>query len=95
MHERRVKLKPKKCRLLKREVDYLRQLVSAAGYRLNHSNVEAVRTLKKNKPSTAGEVRRSLGLLGATAGIPRTLLGLPTHSSSYCRQFSEDVAKST
>ena len=64
LHEHGVKLKPKKSRLLKRKVNYLGQLVSAAGCRLDHSNVEAVRTLKKNKPNTAGEVRRSLGLLG-------------------------------
>ena len=59
-----VKLKPKKCRLFKREVNYLGQVISAAGYRLDHSNVEAVRTLKDSKPSTVGEVRRLLGLLG-------------------------------
>ena len=38
--------------------------MSAAGYRLDHSNVKAVRTLKDSKPSTVGEVRRLLGLLG-------------------------------
>ena len=64
LREHGVKLKPTKCRLLKREVNYLGQIVSAAGYRLDHSNVEAVRTLKDSKPSTVGEVRRLLGLLG-------------------------------
>ena len=64
LREHGVKLKPKKCRLFKREVNYLGQIVSAAGYRLDHSNVEAVRTLKDSKPSTVGEVRRLLGLLG-------------------------------
>ena len=48
----------------KREVNYLGQIVSAAGYRLDHSNVEAVRTLKDSKPSTVGQVKRLLGLLG-------------------------------
>ena len=58
LREHGVKLKPKKCRLFKREVKYLGQIVPAAGYRLEHSNVEAVRTLKDSKPSTVGEVRR-------------------------------------
>ena len=49
---------------LKREVNYLGQIVSAAGYRLDPSNVEAVSTLKDNKPGTVGGVRKLLGLLG-------------------------------
>ena len=76
LREHGVKLKPKKCILFKREVNYLGHIVSAAGYSLDHSNVEAVRSLKDSKPSTVGEVRRLLGLLGS-----------PTHSSSYCRQL--------
>ena len=64
LREHGFKLKQKKCRLFKQEVNYLGQIVSAAGYRLDHSNVEAVRTLKDSKPSTVGEVRRLLGLLG-------------------------------
>ena len=64
LREHGVNLKPKKCRLFKREVNYLGQIVLAAGYRLDHSNVEAVRTLRDGNPSTVGEVRRLLGLLG-------------------------------
>ena len=38
-------LTPKKCRLSKREVNYLEQIVTAAGYRLGDSNAEEFRTL--------------------------------------------------
>lgn len=58
LRERGVKLKQKKCRLFKREVNYLGQILSAAGYRRDPSNVEAVRTLKDSKPKTVGEVRK-------------------------------------
>ena len=40
-----ISLKPKKCRLSKREVNYLGQIASAAGYRLDDSDAEEVRTL--------------------------------------------------
>ena len=59
-----IKLKPTKCKLFKREVNYLGQIVSASGYRLDPANVEAVLSLKKSNPSTVGEVRKLLGLLG-------------------------------
>ena len=64
LREYGVKLKRKKCRLFKWEVNYLGQIVSASDYTLDHSNVEAVRTLKDSKPSTVGEVRRLLDVLG-------------------------------
>ncbi len=63
-HVNLFKLKPKKCRLFKRKVNYLGQIKSAAGYRLDPSSVEAIRTLKDNKPGTVGEVRKLLDLLG-------------------------------
>ena len=59
-----IKLKPTKCKLFKREVNYLGQIVSASGYRLDPANVETDLSLKKSNPSTVGEVRKLLGLLG-------------------------------
>ena len=44
-------------------MNYLGQIVSASGYRLDPANVEAVLSLKKSNPSTVGEVRKLLGLL--------------------------------
>ena len=40
LREHGAKLKPKTCRLFKREVNCLGQIVSAAGYGLDHSNVK-------------------------------------------------------
>lgn len=57
LHEHEVKLKPKKCRLFKCEVNYLRQIASAASYWQDPANVEAVRALKDSTSSTVGAVR--------------------------------------
>jgi len=73
-----VKLKPKK-----RRVNYLGRIMPAAGYKLHHSNVEGVRTLKDSKPCTVSGVKKLLGVLCTIAGISRTLLGFATHSSSF------------
>ena len=59
-----VKLRQEKCRFFEREVKYLGQIVSAAGYRPDTSNVEAIKVLKDSKPRSVGEVRKLLGLLG-------------------------------
>ena len=59
-----IKLKPKKWKLFKRELNYHGQIVSASGYRSDPANVEAVLSLKKSNPCTVGEVRKLLGRLG-------------------------------
>lgn len=59
-----IKLKPEKCNFFQREVNYLGQIVSAEGYRLNPEKTEAVRALKDSQPKTVGELRKLLGLLG-------------------------------
>ena len=60
----RIKLKAKKCKLFKKEVNYLGRIVSADGYRVDPSNIKAVLALKEAKPNTVGDVRKLLGLLG-------------------------------
>ena len=59
-----IKLKPEKCNFFQREVNYLGQIVSAEGYRLDPGKTEAVRALKDSEPKTIGELRKLLGLLG-------------------------------
>ena len=94
LREHGVKLKPKKCRLFKREVNYLGQIVSAAGYRLDHSNVEAVRTLKDSKPSTVGEVRRLLGLLCYYRRYIQDFARIAQHVFQLLQAAFKDGAKS-
>ena len=78
----------------KREVNYLGQIVSAAGYRIDHSNVEAVRTLKDSKPSTVGEVRRLLGLLGYYRRYIQNFARIAHPLFQLLQAASEGVAKS-
>jgi hypothetical protein len=59
-----VKLKPKKCNLFRREVHCLGRVVSAYGYKMDPTRVQAVLSLKNKQPKTVGEVRHLLGLLG-------------------------------
>ena len=59
-----IKLKVRKCKMLKKEVNYLGRIVSADGYRVDPSNVKAVLALKETNPKTVGGVRKLLGLLG-------------------------------
>ena len=43
---------------IRREVRYLRRIVSAGGYRLDLKNVQAFTELAKQKPRTLGDIRR-------------------------------------
>ena len=58
-----VKLKPCKCSLFKREVQFLGRIVSGDGYRMDPGCVRAVEKLKEQIPKTVGEVRQLAGIL--------------------------------
>ena len=62
--ENGVKLKPRKCKLFRKEVSFLGRVVSADGYKLDPSSIAPVLNLAKNPPKTVGEVRQITGLLG-------------------------------
>ena len=64
LREHGIKLKAGKCKVFKKEVNYLGRIVSADGYRVDPSSVKAVLTLKETNPKTFGDVRKLLGLLG-------------------------------
>ena len=95
LREHGVEVKSNKCRLFKREVNYLGQIVSVAGYRLDHSDVEADRTVKDDKPSTVKEVRRLLGLLGYYRRYIQKFARVAHPLFQLLQAASEDVAKST
>ena len=59
-----IKLKQEKCKLFQREVNYLGQIVSSESYRPDPSKIRAVTALKNSTPTTVGEVRKLLGLVG-------------------------------
>ena len=94
LREHGVKLKPKKCRLFKREFNYLGQIVSESGYRLNPSNVEAVRTLRDCKPSTVDEMRRLQGLLGYYRRYIQDFARIAHPLFQLLQAASEDMTKS-
>ena len=64
LRENGVKLKPKKCKLFRKEVSFLERVVYADGYKLDPSGIAPVLNLAKNPSKTVGEVRQIIGLLG-------------------------------
>ena len=64
LREKGVKLKARKCKLFKHEVNYLGRIASPEGYRIDPSNVKAVQELKNSVPKQVGDIRKLLGLLG-------------------------------
>ena len=63
LREHGVKLKPRKCKLFKREVTFLGRVVSEEGYKLDPSSIKPVLALKDSPPKTINEVRKLMGFL--------------------------------
>ena len=63
IREHGVKLKPKKCKLFRREVNFLGRVVSAEGYKFNPATIAPVLNLAKTSPKMVGQVRQIVGLL--------------------------------
>ena len=59
-----IKLKASKTKLFQREVMYLGRIVNENGYTMDTSNIEAVKLFLDQPPSTVGELRRLLGMMG-------------------------------
>ena len=64
LREHGVKLKRRKCKLFKREVNFLGRVVSAEGCKLDLVTMAPVLNLAKTPPKTVGQVRQVVGLLG-------------------------------
>ncbi|KAL0152667.1 hypothetical protein M9458_052390, partial [Cirrhinus mrigala] len=64
LREHGVKLRPKKCELIKRQVRYVGHLVTSEGIQVDPKDLEAVLQWKEREPKNVGEVRALLGFLG-------------------------------
>ena len=59
-----IKLKPSKCNLFKKKIKYLGRIVTSEGYSMDPDNSIAVEKFKTDPPTTVGELRRLMGMLG-------------------------------
>ena len=64
LREYGVKLKPRKCKLFHKEVNFLGGIVSEEGYKLVSESIKPILNLQNFTPKTVGDVRRLVGLLG-------------------------------
>lgn len=70
-----VKLTPCKCELFKRNVRFLRKMVSGEGYTVVPKDLAPIQALKERRPATVGELRQ--------------ILGLVSYYRSYIKDFSK------
>ena len=63
LREHGVKLKPRRCSLFKRDVQFLGRVVSGDGYRMDPGCGQDIEKLKEVTPNTVGEVRQLAGIL--------------------------------
>ena len=64
LREHGVKVKPRKCNMFRKEVNFLGRIISPDGYKLDPDSIKPILHLQKLTPKTVGDVRRLLGLLG-------------------------------
>ena len=64
LREYGVKLKPRKCKLFHKEVNFLERIVSETGYKLDSESIKPILILQKLTQKKVGDVRRLVGLLG-------------------------------
>ena len=64
LREHGVKLKPRKCNMFRKEVNFLGRIISLEGYKLDPESIKPILHLQKSTPKTVGDARRLLGLLG-------------------------------
>ena len=62
--EHGIKLKADKCSLFQSELTFLGRKITEEGYRMGTKNLEALNKFKSEPPTTVGELRRLLGMLG-------------------------------
>ena len=63
LRESDIKLKPRKCKMFRKQVQFLCRVVSEQGYTLDPKSIEAVTRLRSQTPQTVGDVRKLLGFL--------------------------------
>ena len=63
LREHGVELKPRKCKLFKREVTFLGRVMSEEGYKLDPSSIKPDLALKERPFKTVNEVRKLMGFL--------------------------------
>ena len=95
LEENGVKLKPRKCKLFRKEVSFLRRLVSAYGYKLDPSGIAPVLNLAKNPPETVGEVCQIIGLLGYCCKyiMDFSCIAKPIYDLLATKLAKEDIVK--
>ena len=64
LREHGIKLKADKCQLFQSEVGYLGRIISRDGYRMDQSNIAAIKKFTTDPPVTIGELRSFLGMVG-------------------------------
>ena len=105
MREHGVKLKPRKCKVFRREVKFLGRVVSSEGYKLDMDGIKPILNLQNSTPNTVGDVRKLVGLLGYYrryikdfSGIAKPiydLLAIQSNSKSTQNAKSNRKAKSS